>query len=233
MARSFRRESNSDGTHVGPRNANSRKRDRIFRLLAISALLGLALLIQWYQWRGSGDATSSDAEKSASTGRSHSAPSHADHVHPAQTEDDKQTPPDESEIPSAPRSTPVEDAEPVHTDSPAPRQEPRREPPPKRPVVIDNVTLKDADGNLVYRGSVDLQPTLDRIAAGKRLRFPNDGSTFQNREGRLPRRAAGYYHEYVHPTPKLDGPGPQRIVVGDDGEVYYTHDHYRTFKRIR
>lgn len=39
----------------------------------------------------------------------------------------------------------------------------------------------------------------------------------------------GYYTEYVHPTPGILGPGPQRIVVGQGGEMYYTADHYKTF----
>ena len=67
---------------------------------------------------------------------------------------------------------------------------------------------------------------------GERLRFPNDGATFQNRERRLPKQPAGYYKEYVHPTPGLSGPGPQRIVMGQQGETYYTPDHYRTFQRV-
>jgi guanyl-specific ribonuclease Sa len=60
----------------------------------------------------------------------------------------------------------------------------------------------------------------------------NDGAEFQNRERRLPKRPAGYYREWVHPTPGLGGPGPQRIVTGGEGEIYYTPDHYRTFERL-
>lgn len=39
-------------------------------------------------------------------------------------------------------------------------------------------------------------------------------------------------NEYVHPTPGVDGPGPQRIVVGKCGEMYYTADHYEAFISI-
>jgi len=77
------------------------------------------------------------------------------------------------------------------------------------------------------------QATLDRIAAGEKLRFPNDGSVFQNRERRLPKQPSGYYREYVVPTPSGDGPGPQRLVIGQEGETFYTHDHYRTFRRVK
>ncbi len=98
---------------------------------------------------------------------------------------------------------------------------------------IRNATIRDQDGDVVFRGDIDLAPTLKRIDSGERLRFSNDGSTFQNREGRLPRQPPGYYREWVHPTPKLSGPGPQRVVTGKEREAYCTPDHYRTFQRIR
>lgn len=100
------------------------------------------------------------------------------------------------------------------------------------PVVIDGLSLRDPTGRVIYRGRIDLAPTIERIAAGRKLRFPNDGTTFQNRENRLPRRPPGYYREWVVPTPKESGPGPQRLITGEGGEIWYTPDHYRTFRRI-
>lgn len=99
-------------------------------------------------------------------------------------------------------------------------------------LVIRNVSLRNQDGRVIYRGDIDLRPTLERIDAGKKLRFPNDGSVFQNREGRLPPQSSGHYREWVVPTPDEDGPGPQRIVTGSAGEAWYTADHYRTFQRL-
>lgn len=113
-----------------------------------------------------------------------------------------------------------------------PEEAPRRGPSPGGELVIEGLSLRNADGRTIYRGRIDLGPTLERIAAGKRLRFPNDGATFQNRERRLPGRPAGYYREWVVPTPGEPGPGPQRVVTGEEGEVWYTSDHYRTFRRI-
>ncbi len=98
---------------------------------------------------------------------------------------------------------------------------------------MENVTIRDLDGRVEFQGTVDLAPTLERIERGDRLRFAHDGSKFANREGRLPHKPAGYYHEFVHPTPGISGPGPQRIIVGREGEIYYTHDHYQTFLRIK
>jgi ribonuclease T1 len=64
--------------------------------------------------------------------------------------------------------------------------------------------------------------------------FPNrqDGATFQNREGLLPARRAGYYKEYTVETPGSDDRGARRIVVGAGGERYWTADHYDSFAWI-
>lgn len=100
-------------------------------------------------------------------------------------------------------------------------------------IIVHNMTIKDQRGRVAYRGDVDLTPTFDRIARGERHTHRNDGGIFKNLEGRLPKKPSGYYREYVHPTPGDDGPGPQRVVMGADGEAYYTPDHYRTFHKVR
>jgi len=102
-----------------------------------------------------------------------------------------------------------------------------------RGVRIENQTIRDQDGGVLYRGTIDLQPTLDRIARGERNSHRNDGTTFQNRERKLPQKPSGYYREYVHPTPKGSGPGPQRVIVGKEGDVWYTPDHYNSFQKIK
>lgn len=75
----------------------------------------------------------------------------------------------------------------------------------------------------------EVQSTLTRIRAGQGFPHRNDGTVFQNREGLLPTKPDGYYREWVHPTPGTRGPGLQRVVTGQGGEVYYTPDHYTTF----
>ena len=104
---------------------------------------------------------------------------------------------------------------------------------PAEDLVVHDVSIYDLDGNLAYQGDIDLGPTLDRIARGESDPHANDGAVFQNREGLLPREKSDYYHEYVVRTPGLDAVGPQRLILGADGEVYYTPDHYATFTRIR
>ena len=63
-------------------------------------------------------------------------------------------------------------------------------------------------------GLASVRGTLDRIRAGEKFPHRNDGSVFQNREGLLPKQPQGYYREYVHPTPGVNGAGQQRIIQG-------------------
>ncbi len=63
--------------------------------------------------------------------------------------------------------------------------------------------------------------------------YDKDGSTFGNFEGLLPDRSRGYYAEYTVDTPGSDDRGARRIVAGDEGELYWTADHYSSFSRIR
>jgi ribonuclease T1 len=101
------------------------------------------------------------------------------------------------------------------------------------PLVVSNVTVRDMDGRVAWRGDVDLAPTLARIEAGERDPHRNDGGVFGNREQRLPRKPGGYYREYVVRTPGISHAGPQRLIIGRQGEVFYTSDHYVSFQRIR
>ncbi len=62
--------------------------------------------------------------------------------------------------------------------------------------------------------------------------YERDGVVFGNFERRLPIRERGYYREYTVPTPGVSHRGARRIVVGRGGELYYTSDHYRSFRHI-
>ena len=88
----------------------------------------------------------------------------------------------------------------------------------------------------------EAKQTLALIQRGGPFPYPRkDGSTFGNREKRLPMQAKGYYREYTVPTPGSRDRGARRIVAGEgrggdvatSGEYYYTDDHYGSFRRIR
>jgi hypothetical protein len=94
-------------------------------------------------------------------------------------------------------------------------------------LVLDFVTV-ESGGAVIYRGPIDLRLTIARIVRGQRLSHREDGAVWRDRAHRLPRAPRGYWREYVHPTEGVRGPGPQRLVRGRGGELYYTPDHYRT-----
>lgn len=78
----------------------------------------------------------------------------------------------------------------------------------------------------------DAVETIALIRQGGPFRHPRDGVAFGNREKLLPPRERGWYREYTVQTPGERTRGARRIVAGRDGTLYYTDDHYRSFKRI-
>ena len=74
--------------------------------------------------------------------------------------------------------------------------------------------------------------TLALIQKGGPFPHQRDGVVFGNREKNLPPRERGWYREYTVKTPGARDRGARRIVAGRDGTLYYTDDHYRSFKRI-
>jgi len=55
------------------------------------------------------------------------------------------------------------------------------------------------------------------------------GDKFGNREGKLPKVSGRTYYECDIDTLGEDERGPKRIVYSNDGQIYYTPDHYETF----
>jgi ribonuclease T1 len=92
---------------------------------------------------------------------------------------------------------------------------------------------------------------LAKIAACRNMPYDNDGVVHTDPHNGLPRKPAGYYKEYTLIVPGrasgakpeavviggvtyMTGPvlsarGPERLMIGDNREVYYTPDHYTTF----
>ncbi len=71
--------------------------------------------------------------------------------------------------------------------------------------------------------------TIILIVEGGPFPFDRDGITFQNRERLLPDKPRGYYSEYTVITPGASTRGARRIIAGEEGELYYTDDHYESF----
>lgn len=85
-------------------------------------------------------------------------------------------------------------------------------------------------------GDPQIDHTIALIQQGGPFPYPDkDGTTFYNREGRLPAQSSGYYREYTVPTPSVSDRGARRIVTGGNPPtVYYlTVDHYDSFSPLQ
>lgn len=84
-------------------------------------------------------------------------------------------------------------------------------------------------------GDAQIDNTIALIQQGGPFPYPNkDGTSFYNRESRLPAQSQGYYREYTVPTPGVSDRGARRIVTGGNPPtVYYlTIDHYDSFSKL-
>ena len=84
---------------------------------------------------------------------------------------------------------------------------------------------------------VQAQSMFRLILGGGPFPFDKDGSTFMNREGRLPAAVRGHYREYTVKTPGVSHRGARRIVCGgkpprQPEACFYTDDHYASFRLI-
>ena len=96
-------------------------------------------------------------------------------------------------------------------------------------------------GGFAFAGMVDIKTaalppeardTIILLRKGGPFPHRRDGISFGNREKILPPQERGWYREYTVMTPGAKDRGARRIVAGRDGRLYYTDDHYRSFKRI-
>ena len=78
----------------------------------------------------------------------------------------------------------------------------------------------------------EARDVIKRIDDGGTFQYRQDGVTFQNRERLLPAEPSGYYREYTIATPGEADRGARRLILGRQGELYYTPDHYRSFLRV-
>lgn len=222
-------------THPAPQASSSQRA----KIPAWLSLLVFAAVVASAVWKG---------ERAANPGVEPGDPKvqvESDRSPPAPGSDATRAQPPRDEAPKAPSRTesPSRSEAPAADRAPVPPQKrddktsavvpPEKTDEADKRLKIPNVSIRDQNGRVVYKGEINLKPTLDRIESGTKNQHRNDGSTFENREGRLPKKTRGYYREYVHPTPGVSGPGPQRVVIGEEDEVFYTHDHYKSFRRIR
>lgn len=114
-----------------------------------------------------------------------------------------------------------DDRAPDRTDSTARRADTRTS------TAVDVEGIGDAEERAAI---VAIARAIDR---GGPFAYRKDGAVFANRERQLPEQPRGHWREYTVPTPGSPDRGARRIIAGKTGELFYTRDHYRTFRRIR
>jgi guanyl-specific ribonuclease Sa len=94
-------------------------------------------------------------------------------------------------------------------------------------------------GKVIYTGPLDVTKTITRIRNNQGPTSSDDGSVFSNYQKLLPTQTSGYYREFVvspstgtNKVFNITFPGPMRLVLGKNGELYFTGDHYSSFTRI-
>jgi RHS repeat-associated protein len=100
--------------------------------------------------------------------------------------------------------------------------------------------VQHAPGSLPYKNLVpEAKTVLEQIRTGAPTRYPkHDAVDYFNLNGYLPQSKKGNrYLEYTVPDPGSTDRGPRRLVLGGlsstgPKNVYYTGDHYVTFKKV-
>lgn len=137
-----------------------------------------------------------------------------------------------------PTATRAPNKRPTATRTPGKKATATRTPskqPTATPKVGARVTATPNDGlpTIAFdRLPKEARETIRLIQKGGTFPYDKDGATFGNREGLLPKRPNGYYREYTVITPGSRDRGARRIIGGRGGELYYTDDHYDSFKRV-
>lgn len=118
------------------------------------------------------------------------------------------------------------------TATPTATQPPTRAPPTATPAP----TRIRSQSGLPYILYNDLPPeakeTIRLIDNNGPFPFRQDDSTFQNRERLLPIQPFDWYREFTVITPGSPDRGARRIVEGEDGLLFYTDDHYASFREV-
>jgi ribonuclease T1 len=126
-------------------------------------------------------------------------------------------------------------ATPTHRATMTPTRTPAATPTPtktRRAPATPTVALSGLPTIQYDKLPAQARETIDLIQRGGPFPHRQDGAVFQNRERLLPGKPSGYYHEYTVETPGSADRGARRIIAGGKGELYYTDDHYGSFRQV-
>jgi guanyl-specific ribonuclease Sa len=87
----------------------------------------------------------------------------------------------------------------------------------------NNFITKNEAKQLGWQGG-----SVERYAPGKCI----GGDYFGNYEGKLPKAAGRKYYECDIDTLGADERGPKRLIYSTDGLIFYTENHYASFRQL-
>lgn len=101
-------------------------------------------------------------------------------------------------------------------------------------VAVASTVPDDWDGGAIAVGELPAEAveTLELVADSGPYPYRQDDGIFGNRERLLPPRPSGTYREYTVETPGSPDRGARRLVIADGRDVYYTDDHYASFRFV-
>jgi ribonuclease T1 len=228
------------------KNAKSPKRPRWHSLLGT----GIALLVVLFIYLNTGtvpegaleDILGTDASTVSAvlpqTDTPEPSPTKIAAAPATETPTDKATAPSPDTPTALSPATAQATATPTPSVTPAPARKPSATPtatqPPTR--APPTPTRIRSESGLPYILYADLpsqaRDTIRLIDNGGPFPYRQDDATFQNREGILPAKPRGFYREYTVITPGSPDRGARRIIAGEDGVLFYTDDHYASFREV-
>lgn len=212
------------------RAANSRPTRQRQTQMGVGSLILIALVYLLQQWLGGGAVAVESAAETTPTPQ----------VAVVDGNDQPQLP----TVQAAAKPTKKAKATATSTARPQPSKTPTPEPQatsrpaatatkPPKPTATPTLEARAGPAGMAVIALDELPPeardTIELIEQDGPFPYERDGITFQNREGLLPRKARGYYREYTVITPDSSDRGARRIITGEEGELYYTEDHYDSF----
>ncbi len=104
------------------------------------------------------------------------------------------------------------------------------------PLTVSFLSAREKQHSLESVNLADLpkevRQTIALIKKGGPYPYKKDGTVFGNFERLLPSHERGYYKEFTVPTPGSGDRGARRVILGKAGELYYTDNHYQSFRRV-
>lgn len=220
------------------RAANPRPTRQRQTQMGVGSLILIALVYLLQQWLGGGSVVVESAAETTSTPQVAVVDEQVDGKVDSNDQPQLPTVQAAAKPTKKAKATATSTARPQSSKTPTPEAKATSRPAatatkPPKPTPTPTLEARAGPAGMAVIALDELPPeardTIQLIEQDGPFPYERDGITFQNREGLLPRKPRGYYREYTVITPDSSDRGARRIIAGEEGELYYTEDHYDSF----